>query len=104
MVPKTEPIPQPPKAPLVGNLADMNVKFPLDSMINLTDKYGPIFKLNLPGVEFVAVSDWSMVNEVCDDSRFRKSIQGELEVSSCIANLHFGFHSLTEILVCRNCD
>ncbi|PVH97815.1 bifunctional P-450:NADPH-P450 reductase [Periconia macrospinosa] len=79
MASKTEPIPQPPKAPIVGNLGDIDVKFPLDSMVNLTNKYGPIFKLNLPGLELVAVSDWSMVNEVCDDSRFRKSIKGDLE-------------------------
>ncbi|KAK8065181.1 Bifunctional P-450:NADPH-P450 reductase [Apiospora hydei] len=79
MAPNLEPIPQPPKAPLVGNLGDVDVKFPLDSMASLADKYGPIFKLSLPGLDLVVVSDWDLVHEVCDDSRFRKSIKGELE-------------------------
>ncbi|KAK8033991.1 Bifunctional P-450:NADPH-P450 reductase [Apiospora rasikravindrae] len=79
MAPNLEPIPQPPKAPLVGNLGDVDVKFPLDSMVTLANKYGPIFKLSLPGLDLVVVSDWDLVHEVCDDSRFRKSIKGELE-------------------------
>lgn len=83
MAPRLEPIPQPPKAPLVGNLGDVDVKFPLDSMVNLANKYGPIFKLNLPGLEMVVVSGWDLVHEVCDDSRFKKSIKGDVEVSTC---------------------
>lgn len=77
---KLVPIPQPSKAPFVGNLPDLDVKFPLDSMINLANKYGSIFKLDLPGLELVTVSDWDLVHEVCDDSRFKKSIKGDLEV------------------------
>ncbi|KAK8079221.1 Bifunctional P-450:NADPH-P450 reductase [Apiospora phragmitis] len=79
MAPNIEPIPQPPKAPLVGNLGDVDVKFPLDSMVNLANKYGPIFKLSLPGLDLVVVSGWELVHEVCDDSRFKKSIKGEVE-------------------------
>lgn len=82
MAPRLEPIPQPPKAPLVGNLGDVDVKLPLDSLVNLADKYGPIFKLNLPGLEMVVVSGWDLVHEVCDDSRFKKSIKGDVEVSA----------------------
>ncbi|CAI6338586.1 unnamed protein product [Periconia digitata] len=77
---RTEPIPQPPKAPILGNLGDLDVKFPLDSFVNLANKYGSIFKLSLPGMGLVVVSDWEMVHEVCDDSRFRKSIKGDLEL------------------------
>ncbi|KAK8059172.1 Bifunctional P-450:NADPH-P450 reductase [Apiospora saccharicola] len=76
---KLEPIPQPPKAPLVGNLGDVDVKFPLDSMANLANKYGPIFKLSFPGLDMVVMSGWDLVHEVCDDSRFKKSIKGEVE-------------------------
>ncbi|KAH8841643.1 hypothetical protein MCOR27_005039 [Pyricularia oryzae] len=76
---KLVPIPQPSRAPFVGNLPDLDVKFPLDSMVNLANKYGSIFKLDLPGLEFVTVSDWDLVHEVCDDSRFKKSIKGDLE-------------------------
>ncbi|KAK8119359.1 Bifunctional P-450:NADPH-P450 reductase [Apiospora kogelbergensis] len=79
MAPNLVPIPQPPKAPFVGNLGDVDVKSPLDTMVNLTNKYGPIVKLSLPGLEMVVVSDWELVHEACNDSRFRKSIKGEVE-------------------------
>lgn len=95
---KIEPIPQPSKAPIVGNLGDIDVNFPLDSMVKLANKYGPIFKLNLPGLELVVLSDWDLVHEVCDDSRFRKSIKGDLEVTSLSRLsqiLSFGFWLLT---------
>lgn len=69
----------------MGNLGDVDVKSPLDTMVNLTNKYGPIVKLSLPGLEMVVVSDWELVHEACNDSRFRKSIKGEVEVRKKLA-------------------
>lgn len=40
MADNTEPIPQPPGLPLLGNINDINPEFPLGSMINMADKYG----------------------------------------------------------------
>jgi cytochrome P450 / NADPH-cytochrome P450 reductase len=76
----TEPIPQPPTMPLVGNITDVNKDYPLGSMLHLASKYGPIYKLSLAGEDMVVVSSWALVHEVCDDSRFKKSIKGDLEV------------------------
>lgn len=78
-------IPQPPTAPFIGNLTDIDVHYPLGSMVHLAKKYGPIYKLSLAGQDIVVVSSWRFVHEVCDDDRFKKSIQGDLEVYSATA-------------------
>jgi hypothetical protein len=54
--------------------------YPLGSMMHLAKKYGPIYKLSLAGLDLIIVSNWELVHEVCDDSRFKKSIKGDLEV------------------------
>jgi len=35
-----EPIPGPPGLPIVGNIADIDASFPMQSMCNLTLQYG----------------------------------------------------------------
>ncbi|KAH7028748.1 cytochrome P450 [Microdochium trichocladiopsis] len=42
-------------------------------------RYGPIYKLSILGLDMIVLSNWKLVDEACDDSRFRKSIKGELE-------------------------
>ncbi|RYP42696.1 hypothetical protein DL767_000065 [Monosporascus sp. MG133] len=79
MAAETEPIPQPPTTPFVGNLTDIDVDYPLGSMMHLAKKYGPIYKLSLSGSDLIVVSNWELVHETCDDSRFKKSIKGDLE-------------------------
>jgi cytochrome P450 / NADPH-cytochrome P450 reductase len=80
MAPETIPIPQPSTKPFVGNITDIDIDYPLGSMMHLAKKYGPIYKLSILGSDVVTVSSWELVHEVCDDSRFKKSIQGDLEV------------------------
>ncbi|KAJ3457900.1 hypothetical protein MRS44_012009 [Fusarium solani] len=79
MTDETEPIPQPPTKPFVGNLTDIDMEYPLGSMLHLANTYGPIYRLSLAGSDMVIVSSWELVHEVCDDSRFKKSIKGDLE-------------------------
>ncbi|KAL6360866.1 hypothetical protein LRP88_06574 [Fusarium phalaenopsidis] len=79
MTDETEPIPQPPTKPFVGNLTDIDMEYPLGSMLHLANTYGPIYRLSLAGSDMVIVSNWELVHEVCDESRFKKSIKGDLE-------------------------
>ena len=70
----------------MGNLGNVDVKSPLDTLLNLSNKYGPIVKLDLPGLDMVVVSGWDLVHDACDDSRFKKSIKGEVEVRKALGH------------------
>lgn len=75
-----ERIPQPPTVPVVGNLTCLDLDDPSRSFAQLASRYGPIYKLSVPGQDMIVVSSWKLVDEACDDSRFKKSLQGDLEV------------------------
>ena len=91
------PIPEPPGAPLIGNLAEINSEFPLGSLIRLANLYGtflhssakpqfslpagPIYRLNIVGRSSVVISTHALLNEVCDEERFAKIITPVLEAS-----------------------
>ena len=47
--PNLEQIPRPPGHMLVGNLFDLEAGHPIESLMELARKYGPIFELDLPG-------------------------------------------------------
>jgi cytochrome P450/NADPH-cytochrome P450 reductase len=74
-----ETIPQPPMAWITGNLRELNPDFPSSSIWRLADIYGPIYKLVVFNREVVVISSQELINEVCDDDRFEKTISGSLE-------------------------
>ena len=75
LVPKFEPIPHPPGHMLVGNLFDVDAGHPMESLVELARKYGPIFELDLPGGRSLTiVSSFDLVDELCDESRFDKKV------------------------------
>ena len=73
-------IPQPPTVPVEGNLPSLDVDDPTTSFAKLAAQYGPIYKLSVMGLDMVVLSSWKLVDEACDDKRFQKSLQGDLEV------------------------
>ncbi|KAG6357672.1 hypothetical protein INS49_013551 [Diaporthe citri] len=77
--PRLERIPQPSTVPVVGNLTSLDLEGPSRSFAQLASRYGSIYRLSFPGQDLIVVSSWRLVNEACDDSRFKKSIQGDLE-------------------------
>ncbi|KAF6817219.1 bifunctional p-450:NADPH-p450 reductase [Colletotrichum musicola] len=79
MAGQTVEIPEPPRVPFLGNVTDIDMELPMRSFIHLADKYGPIYKVDLLGKTSVWINTQELVNEVCDDKRFRKAIDGELE-------------------------
>ncbi|EXJ56269.1 uncharacterized protein A1O5_12725 [Cladophialophora psammophila CBS 110553] len=73
------PIPSPPGIPILGNVLDIDPNNGNQSLRHLADKYGPIFKLNLFGTERYIISSVELLNEICDEKRFCKSLSGPLE-------------------------
>lgn len=80
-----KPIPQPPGKPLIGNAVTVDSSRMIQSLMELADKYGPIFKLDMMGTSIVMVSGAALVAEVCDEKRFDKTVRGPLKRLRLIA-------------------
>ncbi|KAL7949857.1 cytochrome P450 [Trichoderma barbatum] len=73
------PIPEPPGLPLLGNLGEFSSS-PIDDVIRLANTYGEIYRLHMGTRPAVFVSSHALVNEVCDEKRFQKSLSSVLRV------------------------
>ncbi|KAK0701590.1 cytochrome P450 [Lasiosphaeria miniovina] len=82
------PIPGPRGLPLLGNLFDVNSELPISSQLQFADTYGEIFQLNFPTINIVfadgiprppSLCTRALVHELCDESRFEKSVGGPVE-------------------------
>ncbi|KAJ5725109.1 uncharacterized protein N7483_006466 [Penicillium malachiteum] len=74
----TSEIPKPPGIPILGNVFDVNPNDTWISLIKLSQKYGPIFKINVLGKQIVFVSNVALLEEICDERRFRKCVVGPI--------------------------
>ncbi|KKA26480.1 hypothetical protein TD95_005311 [Thielaviopsis punctulata] len=72
------PIPGPIGLPLVGNINEFSSGEPVTNVLRLADTYGPIYRFRIGSASRVMVSSRELVNEVCDESRFHKSVNGPL--------------------------
>ena len=72
------PIPQPKPSPVLGNLPDIDIHAPVQSMMRLAGAHGPIFKLAIGSRTVIILSSQALVNEVCDESRFAKRLHAAL--------------------------
>ena len=72
-------IPSPVKFPIVGHLPYVLSRQPFDRMLQLCERYGDLFNLKLLDDSVVIVSDPDVVEELFDESRFRKRVAGILE-------------------------
>ena len=73
-----DPIPHPPRTPVLGNIFALGTTAPLQEMIKLANEYGPIYWLDMMGTPVVVVSGHTLVEELCDETRFDKSTRGTL--------------------------
>jgi cytochrome P450 / NADPH-cytochrome P450 reductase len=73
-----ESIPHPPKTFLLGNLLALGARTAVQDMMKLARQYGPIYWLDVRGKAFVMVSGFELVDELCDETRFDKSVRGAL--------------------------
>ncbi|RGP76777.1 bifunctional p-450:nadph-p450 reductase [Fusarium longipes] len=76
---ESEPIPEPPGYPLIGNLGEFKTN-PLNDLNRLADTYGPIFRLHLGSKSPIFVGSNAFINEVCDEKRFKKTLKSVLSV------------------------
>lgn len=75
---KLIPIPQPKTFGPLGNIPLIDKDAPTLSFWKLADEYGPIFHFEAFGFKMYFVSGHELAAEVCDESRFEKSLSGGL--------------------------
>ena len=74
-------IPHPPSRPFVGNLPDIDPDHVIESLMRLAREYGPIYRLDAPGGKSrLIVSGFDLVDELCDDARFDKTLGPAVDV------------------------
>lgn len=73
-------IPEPPETFLLGHLLTLSAETPVQDMWRLARELGPIFRMELRGRVVIVLSGYDLVNEVCDEKRFDKSIRGGLRL------------------------
>ncbi len=72
-------IPGPAPKPFIGNARDIDTSRTLESVMELARRFGPIFRLKVPGsADRIIVSGPELVAEVCDPDRFDKLVTGGL--------------------------
>ncbi|MBA2402031.1 MAG: cytochrome P450 [Bradyrhizobium sp.] len=75
---KLNPIPHPPKKPVVGNMLSLDSNAPVQDLVRLTKELGPIFWLDMMGAPLVIVSGHDLIHELSDEKRFDKAVRGSL--------------------------
>ena len=75
---KLDPIPHPPKKPVVGNMLSLDPNAPVQHLVRLAKELGPIFWLDMMGAPLVIVSGHDLVDELSDEKRFDKAVRGSL--------------------------
>lgn len=75
---KLNPIPHPPKKPVVGNMLSLDSTAPVQDLVRKTKELGPIFWLDMMGQPLVIVGGFDLVNELSDEKRFDKAVRGAL--------------------------
>jgi len=73
-----DPIPNPPRTFLLGNLLALGATTPVQDLMKLARQYGPIYWLDMRGKPLIVVSGFPLVDELCDEARFDKSVRGPL--------------------------
>jgi len=71
-------IPQPTRIPVIGNLGQLDGTAPVQSMMHLARRYGPIYQLEILKRRVVVLSSHELIDEVCDEKRFDKRIHPSL--------------------------
>jgi cytochrome P450/NADPH-cytochrome P450 reductase len=76
---RLEPIPHPPEKPLVGNVFDLSSDTQVQDLMRIAADYDGIFYLQLGGHRNIIVSDYDLVQELSDESRFDKRVWAPLK-------------------------
>src|SRR5881398_1577389 len=82
---KLNPIPHPPKKPVVGNMLSLDPNAPVQHLVRLTKELGPIFWLDMMGAPLVIVAGHDLIDELSDEKRFDKAVRGSLRRVRAVA-------------------
>ncbi|WP_354669982.1 cytochrome P450 [Paenibacillus sp. BSR1-1] len=72
-------IPQPKTYGPLGNLPQLDLQKPTQSIMKLSYEYGPIFKLKFPTGTGIFISSAELVEDASDESRFDKLVNAPLQ-------------------------
>ncbi|KAF4509973.1 hypothetical protein G6O67_001904 [Ophiocordyceps sinensis] len=72
----SQPIPQPPGVPVLGNIFNINQANPWASLKSLAEQHGEIFQIRVLNHSIVFVASVALADEICDERRFRKFVGG----------------------------
>ena len=72
-------IPQPKTYGPLGNLPQLDLQQPSQSIMKLSYEYGPIFKLKFPTGTGIFISSTDLVEDASDESRFDKLVNAPLQ-------------------------
>lgn len=67
-------IPNPKTKLITGNLSDINPNSIIQSLIKIAKNYDGIYKLSFPNREIIIVSSQELVDELCNEKRFDKTL------------------------------
>src|SRR6202045_3311617 len=82
---RLDPIPHPPKKPVVGNMLSIDSGAPIQHMTRMAKELGPIFWLDIMGRPFVGVSGHRLVDQPSDEKRLDKAVKGSLRRVGAVA-------------------
>ncbi|KAI1438985.1 bifunctional P-450:NADPH-P450 reductase [Xylaria sp. CBS 124048] len=74
----TTPIPSPPGLPIVGNATQIDPNTPRRTYLDWAEKYGEVYRMNLPNRTTVMACSHRLVDELFDETRFVKIPSGPL--------------------------
>ncbi|KAH8103110.1 fatty acid hydroxylase [Cristinia sonorae] len=72
------PIPSPPALPILGHATYIDKVLPHKSFMDWADEYGEIYRLDILGRKTVFINSYELLNEVCNEKRFLKSLPGPI--------------------------
>ncbi|KAK2670434.1 Cytochrome P450 [Fusarium oxysporum f. sp. vasinfectum] len=72
-------IPGPEGLPVLGNLLDIDLHDSLTSLIQMGQKYAPVFALDIGGKRKVIICSRDLLDELCDETRFHKLVTGGVQ-------------------------
>lgn len=68
-----------PLKPVIGNIFELDREHKIDSLVRLAGKYGPFYRVGGLGKYRYVATTQDLVNELCDETRFAKSIFGPIK-------------------------
>src|SRR4051812_711441 len=75
---KLNPIPHPPKKPVVGNMLSLDPNAPVQHLVRLTKELGPIFWLDMMGAPLVIVAGHDLIDDLSDEKRSDRAVRVSL--------------------------